>query len=67
MAQAMSEYYNTQYLTGKNSVGERIRAFHDLQDDNADLEILFTVDILNDVLIPRLIQRNDRGSAIKAA
>ena len=48
MSQAMSEYYDTRYLTGKNSVGERIRAFNDLQDDNADLEILFTVDILNE-------------------
>ena len=48
MSQAMSEYYETRYLTGKNSVGERLRAFHDLQDDNADLEILFTVDILNE-------------------
>ncbi len=48
MSQAMGEYYNTQYLTGKNSVGERIRAYNDLQNDNADLEILFTVDILNE-------------------
>ena len=48
MSQAMADYYNTQYLTGKNSVGERIRSYKDLQDDNADLEILFTVDILNE-------------------
>lgn len=48
MSQAMEEYYGTRYLTGKNSVGERIRAYKDLQDDNADLEILFTVDILNE-------------------
>lgn len=48
MSQAMGEYYNTQYLTGKNSVGERMRAYKDLQDDDADLEILFTVDILNE-------------------
>lgn len=48
MSQAMEEYYNTRYLTGKNSVGERIRAYKDLQDDSADLEILFTVDILNE-------------------
>ena len=48
MSQAMEDYYNTRYLTGKNSVGERIRAFKDLQDENADLEILFTVDILNE-------------------
>ncbi len=48
MADAMSDYYNTRYLTGGNSVGERVRAYKDLQDDNADLEILFTVDILNE-------------------
>ncbi len=48
MAQAMEDYYHTQYLTGKNSTGERIRAYKDLQDDSAELEILFTVDILNE-------------------
>ncbi|MBQ5959038.1 MAG: DUF3427 domain-containing protein [Firmicutes bacterium] len=48
MAQAMADYYHTQYLTGRNSVGERVRAYKDLQDDSADLEILFTVDILNE-------------------
>ena len=48
MSQAMEEYYHTAYLTGRNAVGERIRAYHDLQDDSADLEILFTVDILNE-------------------
>ncbi|MEE8807721.1 MAG: DUF3427 domain-containing protein [Lactimicrobium sp.] len=48
MAQAMSDYYYTQYLTGRNSVGERIRAYHDLQSDDEKLEILFTVDILNE-------------------
>ena len=48
MADAMGDYYNTRYLTGKNSVGERVRAYKDLQDDNTDLEILFTVDILNE-------------------
>ena len=48
MAQAMEEYYHTCVLTGKNSVGERVRAYKDLQDDSADLEILFTVDILNE-------------------
>ncbi len=48
MSQAMSEYYQTACLTGRNSSGERIRAFHDLQSDGADLEILFTVDILNE-------------------
>ncbi len=48
MSQAMEEYYHTQYLTGRNSVGERVRAYNDLQSDSADLEILFTVDILNE-------------------
>lgn len=48
MSQALEDYYHTRYLTGKNSVGERIRAFNDLQSDGADLEILFTVDILNE-------------------
>ena len=48
MSQAMEKYYNTQYLTGKNSVGERLRAYKELQDDDSDLEILFTVDILNE-------------------
>ena len=48
MSQAMEDYYHTQYLTGRNSVGERIRAYKDLQNDEAELEILFTVDILNE-------------------
>jgi len=48
MSQAMEDYYHTRYLTGRNSVGERVRAYNDLQDDAAELEILFTVDILNE-------------------
>ncbi len=48
MADAMGDYYHTQFLTGKNSVGERVRTYKDLQDDDAELEILFTVDILNE-------------------
>jgi len=48
MCEAMGEYYKTAYLTGRNDIGERIRAYNDLQSDNADLEILFTVDILNE-------------------
>ena len=48
MSQAMDEYYNTRYLTGKNSTGERVRAYKDLQSDEDKLEILFTVDILNE-------------------
>lgn len=48
MCEAMSERYKTAYLTGRNDIGERIRAYNDLQNDDADLEILFTVDILNE-------------------
>ena len=48
MAEELSNYYHTAYLTGKNSVGERIRAYNDLQDDDEPLEILCTVDILNE-------------------
>ena len=50
MSQAMEDYYpnGTRYLTGKNSIGERVRAYKDLQDESADLQILFTVDILNE-------------------
>lgn len=36
------------YLTGRNDIGERIRAYNDLQSEQSDLEILFTVDILNE-------------------
>jgi superfamily II DNA or RNA helicase len=48
MSEVMGERYNTAYLTGRNDVGERIRAYNDLQSDSAPLEILFTVDILNE-------------------
>lgn len=48
MCEAMGEHYKTAYLTGRNDVGERIRAYNDLQSDETDLEILFTVDILNE-------------------
>lgn len=48
MAEELGEYYHTAYLTGKNSVGERICAYNDLQDDGKELEILCTVDILNE-------------------
>ena len=48
MADNLSEYYHTAFLSGKNKTGERIRAFNDLQSDNKDLEILFAVDILNE-------------------
>ena len=52
MSQAMEEYYHTAYLTGRNSVGERVRAYNDLQNESAQLEILFTVDILNEGVVP---------------
>ena len=48
MAEAMEQYYHTLYLTGDNSIGERIKAYNDLQSDSAELELLFTVDILNE-------------------
>ncbi len=48
MCEAMGERYKTAYLTGRNDIGERIRAYNDLQSDEAELEILFTVDILNE-------------------
>ena len=48
MCEVMSERYKTAYLTGRNDIGERVRAYNDLQNDEADLEILFTVDILNE-------------------
>lgn len=48
MCEAMGEHYKTAYLTGKNDIGERIRAYNDLQSDDRELEILFTVDILNE-------------------
>lgn len=48
MCEALGEKYKTAYLTGKNTVGERIRAYNDLQSDTQPLEILCTVDILNE-------------------
>lgn len=48
MCEALGERYKTAYLTGRNDIGERIRAYNDLQDDTCELEILFTVDILNE-------------------
>jgi len=49
MAEELREQgYNTAYLTGQNSVGERIRAYNDLQKDESGIEILCTVDILNE-------------------
>lgn len=52
MCDAMSKSnggnYTTAYLTGRNDIGERIRAYNDLQKDEGGIEILFTVDILNE-------------------
>ena len=48
MSEAMSGRYHTAYLTGHNDVGERLAAYQDLQSDSSPLEILFTVDILNE-------------------
>ena len=47
--------YHTVALTGSNDLGQRIKAFKDLQDDNNPLEIICTVDILNEgVDIPQI-------------
>ena len=48
MCEALGERYKTAYLTGRNDIGERVRAYNDLQNDAHPLEILFTVDILNE-------------------
>lgn len=48
MCEALGERYKTAYLTGRNDIGERVRAYNDLQNDAHSLEILFTVDILNE-------------------
>lgn len=49
------EGYHTISLTGINDIGIRIKAFKDLQDENNLLEIICTVDILNEgVDIPQV-------------
>lgn len=48
MCEALGERYHTAYLTGRNDIGERVRAYNDLQNDAHNLEILFMVDILNE-------------------
>lgn len=49
MANGFSEIgYNAISLTGSNNFGERIKAFKELQDDSSQLEIICTVDILNE-------------------
>jgi superfamily II DNA or RNA helicase len=56
MSEAMNKAgYNTIPLTGRDSVELRLSAFKELQNEQSDLEIIFTVDILNEgVDIPRL-------------
>lgn len=49
MAQGFNDIgYNAIALTGNNNFGERIIAFKELQDDSKQLEIICTVDILNE-------------------
>ena len=49
MAHKMSELgYCTVALTGRNTTGERIEAYKSLQDEGSPLEIIFTIDILNE-------------------
>lgn len=48
MNKANGGSYDTAYLTGRNDIGERMRAYNDLQRDVDGIEILFTVDILNE-------------------
>lgn len=49
MAEKMYDFgYHTTYLTGNNDTRERLKAFSELQNDNDLLEIIFTVDLLNE-------------------
>ena len=48
MAENLGEHYHTAFLSGRNTTGERLRAYNDLQSENKELEILFAVDILNE-------------------
>ena len=61
--------YSTLALTGENSEDDREEAIERLETDDSEnhLDYIFTVDIFNDVLIPRLIQIHDSGTARKAA
>lgn len=40
--------YKSEYLVGKHDIMRRKKAFGDLQDDNHPLELLFSVDLLNE-------------------
>ncbi|MCF0117821.1 MAG: DEAD/DEAH box helicase family protein, partial [Bacilli bacterium] len=49
MAEAFNESgYCARALLGENDLGERIKSFNDLQDDNHELQIICAVDILNE-------------------
>lgn len=48
LSEALGEHYKTRYLTGQHNIVERMRSYDDLQSDSKELEILFTVDILNE-------------------
>lgn len=48
MCDALSQNYKTAYLTGDSKTGERIKAYEDLQKDEGGIEVLCTVDILNE-------------------
>ena len=56
MAEKLAEKgYGTIALSGKNATRERIQSFQALQDESHPLEIIFTIDILNEgVDIPRV-------------
>lgn len=40
--------YNTDYITGSSSLGERIKIFQRLEDESDPLEMVFAIDILNE-------------------
>lgn len=40
--------YNAVALSGSNDLGQRVKAFNDLQDDSNPLEIICAIDILNE-------------------
>lgn len=49
LAQRMEDVgYNTTVLTGSNTTAERIITFKNLQNDASSLEMIFTVDLLNE-------------------
>lgn len=49
MAEEFNNFgYSSISLTGANNLGQRVKSFNDLQDDNNELEIICTVDILNE-------------------